>query len=181
MHHLMKTIMKSNAYQLSSQFPEEWKPAYLPYYARKYIRLMTGPEVADTIAQVTGQPFNIKFGDLKVERLKQLTDLGDIPAAYFRSVKAGKEESKEGPEISALLNSFFETDRNGAVPMGNKPTTLQAILMMSSGVVNNRVVAADDGRLKTLLNSGNTDEGIVDELYLASLARRPTSAEKKYL
>src|SRR5436190_212941 len=92
MHHLMKTIMKSNAYQLSSQFPEEWKPAYLPYYARRYIRLMTGPEVADTIAQVTGQPFNIKFGDLKVERLKQLTDLGDIPAAYFRSVKAGKEE-----------------------------------------------------------------------------------------
>jgi len=125
--------------------------------------------------------FNIKFGDLKVERLKQLTDLGDIPAAYFRSVKAGKEESKEGPEISALLNSFFETDRNGAVPMGNKPTTLQAILMMSSGVVNNRVVADDDGRLKTLLNSGKTDEGIVDELYLASLARRPTSAEKKYL
>src|SRR5438874_1183871 len=40
MHHLMKTIMKSNAYQLSSKFPEKWSDKYTPYYARKFLRVM---------------------------------------------------------------------------------------------------------------------------------------------
>src|SRR6185436_15813759 len=33
---LMMFITKSNAYQLSSEYPGEWKLAYVPYYARKY-------------------------------------------------------------------------------------------------------------------------------------------------
>ena len=42
--HLIRTIMKSSAYQLSSRFNGEWKDAYTPYYARKFIRVLTGPK-----------------------------------------------------------------------------------------------------------------------------------------
>jgi len=37
--HIIRTIMKSSAYQLSSQFNGEWKDSYAPYYARKLIRV----------------------------------------------------------------------------------------------------------------------------------------------
>jgi len=43
LHHLIKTIMKSNAYQLSTQFPGEWKDDYTPYYARRYARQKLEP------------------------------------------------------------------------------------------------------------------------------------------
>src|SRR5438552_17885522 len=36
LHHLFKTIMKSSAYQLSTQYPAEWKESYTPYYARRF-------------------------------------------------------------------------------------------------------------------------------------------------
>src|SRR5207244_12490476 len=56
--HVIRTIMKSNAYQLSAKFPGEWKDTYTPYYARKYIRFFTGPEVADAIATATNRPIS---------------------------------------------------------------------------------------------------------------------------
>ena len=40
----MKTIFRSSAYQLDSRYPAEWKDDYLPYYPRKFVRVLTGPE-----------------------------------------------------------------------------------------------------------------------------------------
>src|SRR2546429_8146303 len=51
---VIKNIMKSNAYQLSTKFEGEWKDAYIPYYARRFARVLTGPEAVDIIAQATG-------------------------------------------------------------------------------------------------------------------------------
>src|SRR5438552_14284512 len=57
---VIKNIMKSNAYQLSTQFPGEWKGAYIPYYARRFARVLTPPEAVDMVAEATGTPFSIK-------------------------------------------------------------------------------------------------------------------------
>ena len=42
--HFIRTVMKSSAYQLSSQFEGEWQEAYVPYYARKYVRMLSAAE-----------------------------------------------------------------------------------------------------------------------------------------
>src|SRR5262245_6171620 len=55
-HHLIKTIMKSSAYGLSSHFDGEWKDGYSAYYARKYIRVLSGTEIVDAIQSVTNRP-----------------------------------------------------------------------------------------------------------------------------
>src|SRR5262249_22562485 len=115
MHHLMKTIMKSNAYQLSSRFPGEWKDSYTRYYARKYARMMTGPEVIDSVAQATGQLYKFPFGSGEVQRVKQLTDLNDVPGR--RGAGAG---NAEGLDITSIMNSFFETNRQNAIQGGNR-------------------------------------------------------------
>ena len=56
MQHVIKTIMKSSAYGLSSRYDGEWKDSYTPYYARKYIRVLSGTEVVDAISYVTNRP-----------------------------------------------------------------------------------------------------------------------------
>ncbi len=178
-HHLIKSIMKSSAYQLSAIFPGEWKDSYTPYYARKYVRVMTGPEVVDTIAQATGRPYKFAFNGIEVERIKQLTDLADVPGVQKGGGRGGA--TSEGADIGSIMNSFFENNREAAPPIGNKPTTLQAMLMMSSSLVNDRVLAEAGSRIYRLMTAGRTDDEIIDELYLSSLSRQPSAAEKKYV
>ena len=69
--HLIKTIMKSSAYQLSSRFNGEWKDAYTPYYARKYIRVLAGPEVVDALTKATNRPGNFALDGLPMTRLRR--------------------------------------------------------------------------------------------------------------
>ena len=174
MHHLLKTIMKSNAYQLSSQFPAEWKESYSPYYARKYVRVMTGPEVVDTIAQSTTRKYKFEFKGTEVERVKQVTNLFDIPA-----LGKAAEGNPDAVDIHSLMNAFFETNRDSPLAAGNKATTLQAMLLMRTGLVNSRVLADKGSRVQTLLQSGKTHEEVIDELFLSSLSRFPTASEKR--
>src|SRR5207237_6707180 len=58
--HVIKLIMKSNAYQLSTSFPGEFKNAYIPYYARRFVRVLTPVEAVDLVAEATDSPFTIK-------------------------------------------------------------------------------------------------------------------------
>ncbi len=167
-HRLMKLIMKSNAYGLSSTFPGEWKDAYTSYYARKYVRVMTGPEVIDTIAQATGRPYKFDFSGIEVQRIKELSYLGDVP---------GRRGKGDGADITVLMNSFFAGARETPPATGNKATTLQAILMMKSGLVNNRVLAENGSRVQQLVQSSKSNEEIIEELYLSTLSRKPTSDE----
>jgi len=167
MHRLMKTIMKSTAYQLASSFPVEWKDSYTAYYPRKFVRVMSGPEVVDTIAQATGRPYALPFSGIEVERVKQVTDLGDL---------GGRR--KGGADMNTMMTSFFEGNRYTPSAAGNKATIMQAILMMRSGLVNDRVLAENGSRAQKLLESGKTNDEIIEELYLSTLSRRPTDQER---
>ena len=59
-HRVIKNIMKSNAYQLSASFPGEWKDAYVPYHARRFARVLTGPEAVDIVTQATAAPLRVE-------------------------------------------------------------------------------------------------------------------------
>jgi hypothetical protein len=168
MHHLMKTIMKSTSYQLASSFPAEWKESYTSYYPRKFVRVMTGPEVVDTIAQATARPYTLPFSGIEVERVKQVTDLGDL---------GGRR--KGNADMNTMMTSFFEGNRYTPSAAGNKATIMQAILMMRSGLVNERVLAENGSRVQKLIDSGKSNDEIIEELYLSTLSRRPTEPERK--
>src|SRR5262245_6153852 len=163
----VKSILKSNAYGLSSRFDGEWKDAYAPYYARKYVRVLSGTEVVDAIMQVTGRPGNYVIDGVRVSRLKQLAT----------PMNVGK--NGENGEIGSMMEAFFQSNRATQVPDGNRPTTLQALLMTGSGVVNNRVLAEKGGRLERLLASGRPDGEIIEEVFLTTLGRKPNAPEKE--
>jgi hypothetical protein len=165
LHHLITTIMKSSAYQLSARFPGEWNDKYTSYYPRKFIRVLTGPELIDAIAAATDTPAGIAFSGITTTRVKQLVGPEDL----------GRRG--DGPAIDALMQSFYQTNRRTPSPEGNKASALQAMLMMRSTVVNDRVLAASGGRIKRLLASTMTNEQVIDEIFLATFSRKPSQPE----
>lgn len=165
LHLLIKSIMKSSAYQLSAKFPAEWDDKYTSYYARKYIRVLTGPELVDTIAAATDKPVGIPYSGITATRVKQLVGTEDL----------GRRG--QGPAIDALMQSFYQSNRRTPPPEGNKASTLQAMLMMRSTVVSDRVLASSKGRINELVSSERSADDIIEEIFLATLARRPTAGE----
>jgi hypothetical protein len=164
---LIRTIMTSSAYQLSSRFPGQWDDRYINYYPRKYVRVLSGPEVVDAIAEATGVPLRFTLAGEPVRRVKQLTAPQDV----------GRRG--EGQAVDSLMQSFFQSNRRTPAPAANKPSTLQALLMMRSSVVNDRVAASAQGRVASLLASSQPAEAVMDELFLATLSRTPRPEERR--
>jgi hypothetical protein len=173
-HHLIKTIMKSNAYQLSTQFDGEWKDDYTPYYARRFVRVLTGPEAADVIAQATDRPYRLQMVGQTVSTIKQLAGPNQVGGR-----RATADGPAEGLAITALMQAFFQSTRETPAYSGNKTSPVQAMLMMASPVVNNRVKGDASTRVGKLLTSGKSDDDVVQELFLSSLSRLPTADEMK--
>ena len=132
--------------------------------------MLTGPELVDTIARVTGRPGEFQFSGTTATRVKQLAAPSDLGARRGRG---------EGAEVNALLLAFFQSNRMTPMPVGNKASTLQAMLMMQSSVVSRRVAPERDSRVDRLVKSEATDDELIAELYLATLARWPSAAESE--
>ena len=177
---LIKSIMKSNAYQLSAQFPGEWKDAYAPYYARRYARVLSGPEAADNVAQVTGVPFDFNWAGQNITRVKQLASPGEVnpPQRVGGINDLGGEGTVEGNSIKAMMQSFFQSTRETPALLTNHPSAVQAMLMMTSPTVVDRV-AKPNSALRKLLDSRKTDAELVEELFLSALSRQPRPSENE--
>src|SRR5437762_5357013 len=76
---VIKTIMKSSTYQLSTSFPGQWSDAYAPYYARKLARTFTGPEAVDVVSQATASPLQLGGG-------RGRGNAGGVAASYVKQL-----------------------------------------------------------------------------------------------
>jgi hypothetical protein len=64
---LIRLIVTSSTYQLSSHFDGEWKAAYAPYFARHFVRRLPAETIADAISQATGIFPSISINDTNVK------------------------------------------------------------------------------------------------------------------
>ena len=172
-HRVIKTIMKSNAYQLSTAFEGEWKDAYIPYHARRFARVLTGPEAVDIVAQATATPFEFQQYGQSQSYVKELSN----PLGLVGSRGGSAGRSAENPLIFAFMQAYYQQERATPPVDKNIATPVQAMMMMTSPVVTKRVSAEGGTRVAGLLESGKSDDEIIEELFLASLTRRPTTEE----
>jgi hypothetical protein len=170
--HVIKAILKSSAYQLSTRFDAEWKDSYIPYYPRRFSRVLSGPEAADAIAAATDSPFHFSSRGEAARKILELATPADVRSS-------GRGPGAEGVVVSALMQSFFQNNRQTPATFGNQASSVQAMLMMSSPVVTKRIADLKGTRIGTLLASGKSNPEIVEELFLATLARNPTAGEVK--
>jgi len=177
-HRVIKNIMKSNAYQLSASFPGEWKDAYIPYHARRFARVLTGPEAVDIVTQATETPFDLKLYGADRQYVKELTSplsLKGEAGGGGGALNAGN--SPEKSLVFAFMQAYYQAER--ALPPVDKniASPVQAMMMMTSPVVTKRVAAQGNTLVANLLKAGKSDDQILEELFLASLSRRPTAGE----
>ncbi|MBI4907424.1 MAG: DUF1553 domain-containing protein [Acidobacteria bacterium] len=157
----LRRVMTSSAYQLSSKFDGTWEETYTPYYARKYVRMLSAAELHDAITIATSRPAKLASGEARVPMVQQMSEPG----------KADKE-------VKGFMRIFGQSNRDD-MPKKATPSSLQAMLLMQSKIVTDRVLALEGSRVEKLLTETKTDGELIDKLFLSTISRQPTQSEKE--
>jgi hypothetical protein len=155
--YLIRSIMNSTAYQLSSE-PLPGNINDRQNYARAYPRRLLAEVMLDAICQVTGAAEDFP-GLPKGTRTIQLPDEA-IPS-YFLDVFG--RPMRETP---------CECERP------REANLVQALQLLNSGELQKKL-GSPQGRLAGLLAAKKSDAEIVDEFYLAAFSRLPRSQERE--
>ena len=155
--HLIRTIMTSTAYQISSE-PVPGNIHDQQNYARAYPRRLQAEVMLDAISQVTGNLENYQ-GLPKGTRAIQLPD--ESVGSYFLDVF-------NRPQRETACECERPRDANLA----------QALHLLNSSEVQNKV-ASPTGRLAAMLKEKKPDVVMIEELYLLTLGRKPKADEAK--
>ncbi|MEX2263173.1 MAG: DUF1549 domain-containing protein [Bryobacteraceae bacterium] len=163
---LMKLIVTSSAYQLSSYYPGEWKAGYENYFARHNARRLSAEEFWDALSDATGihEEFKVKDLDRKFKHVME---------AHFNQDFAASHK-----DVWNLLQEWGQTDRED--PPTDRSSMVQAASLLNHELVLNKVKIQKGGRLEKLLRlePPKTNEEIVEELFLATISRLPAKEER---
>jgi hypothetical protein len=155
--HLVHSIMNSRTYQLSAR-PNRFNKDDIRYCSRAQVRLLTAEQLLDAICTVTGVPESFP----------------GLPAGS-RAVQV------PGTRVdNAFLKAFNRPARNLACECERErqPSLGQALQLISSRTVQYKL-ASNRGRIAALIEAKKSNEAIIEELYLAALARFPTPRERQ--
>jgi hypothetical protein len=155
--YLIRTIMTSAAYQLSSE-PVPGNIHDQQNYARAYPRRLLAEVLLDGLCQVTGVPESYN-GLPKGIRAIQLPD--EAVPSYFLDVFG--RPTRETP---------CECERP------REANLAQSLHLLNSAEVQNKVANAN-GRLAGMLKDKKPDAVILEELYLLAFGRLPKADESK--
>ena len=163
---VLRTISSSNTYQLSARYtPGGWSETWVPYFARRYPRRMEAEVLFDAICAATGVMAN-----MPVQGLAPVTKAVQLPDPL--------EGGRRSP-TGLFLNNFGRGDRDD-VARTNDSAILQALSLMNDPVVTTRVRRTTQNSTVGKVLASTSDPGTVaDQLYLATLSRKPTASERQ--
>jgi hypothetical protein len=154
--HLIRTILASRTYQLSSQ-PTDSNRDDNKYFSHAVTKLLTAEQLLDAICDVTALPE--KFTGLPLgTRAIQLPD-GEVNHPFLKTFGQ--------PARELACECERESDSNLA----------QALQLINGPTINEKL-RNPANRLGKLLEAKKTDAEILDALYFATMSRLPTEAEK---
>lgn len=157
--HLMRTIMRSRVYQLSAVAASESRvDGDNRYFTHFQPKRLSAEQLLDAVDFACGTR----------EKFKEL------PLGYRAIALPDSDFSSE------FLDAFGRPRR--AVPCecerSEAPTMTQALLMMSGGLLNRKVIDAN-GRVARLVKANALPEKAVEDLFLCTVSRPPTPEEKR--
>ena len=155
---LIRAIMVSRLYQLDSQ-PTEANVGDRRFFSYYQVKRIPAESLLDAIDFATGA--QTKFTSLPLgTRAIELPDAGDIYRNYFLKTFAK-------PRRASVCECERSSDENLA----------QALHTLIGDLVAGKI-ADGKGRVARLLKEKKSHEDIVKDLYLATLSRYPTDAER---
>lgn len=159
--HLIRTIVKSRTYQLSST-PNERNKHDKQTYARYYPRRMSAEVLYDALNQVANAPAG--FGGLPTDR-----------HAPNRAIMLPDESF-----TSYFLDVFGRPQRISACECErvSEANLAQALHLLNSDEVQGKL-ARSGGRAEQMANDKRPDAEKVEELFLWAFARKPTDEQRQ--
>jgi hypothetical protein len=158
---LLRTIALSNAYQRAAVYDGKHPDEAL--FARRAPRRLMAEVLLDAVATATNVPMSFPAAGLepvtKAIRLPDPVDTRRRPHSVFM------DHFGRGNRIDVVRSS------DGSIA--------QALALMNDPIVTDRVRAANHSTVEQTLAATRDPATIVDRLYLATLSRRPTPAEKE--
>jgi hypothetical protein len=154
--HLLRTIMTSRLYQLSSQ-PTAANAIDSQLYSHYFVKRIPAEPLLDAINAVTGVP-------TKFNKLPLGTRAIELPDAQYENY---------------FLKTFGKPKREAVCECErvSDPNLAQALHTLNSERIEDKI-AGPRGRIAGLLAAKKPHDEIVTQLYLATLSRRPTGAEQ---
>jgi len=153
---LVRSIMKSRTYQLSAT-PDATNVDDQVNFSHAIVRLLPAEVLLDAISQVAGSP----------ERFRRAP----------RALRAAQLPGASGDVV--FLKTFGKPDRllTCECERSESTTLAQAFQMINGETVRGKLEKGSN-RIGQLLDGGRSDSEILEEVYLAALARMPTSTER---
>lgn len=153
---LMRVILTSRLYQLDSQ-PNENNASDSRFYSHFLVKRVPAEPLLDAIDRVTSSP-------TKFQNLPRGTRAIELPDAEY-------------PDY--FLNTFAKPRRASVCECERSPdeSLSQALHTLNGDILANKI-GDGKGRIASLVNDKKSPEEIVDQLYLATLCRHPSDAER---
>jgi hypothetical protein len=154
--HLLRTIMRSRLYQLASQLSKA-NAADSRFYSHYNVKRIAAEPLLDAVDAATGVP-------TKFEKVPLGTRAIELPDSRYNNY---------------FLNTFGKPRRQGVCECErvSDPNLAQALHTLNGDIVTAKIGAAK-GRIARLVAAKKSHDEIVNELYLATLSRRPNSREQ---
>jgi hypothetical protein len=163
---LMAMIAKSNAYQLSAVYPGTWNIAYVPYYARRYVRRLDAEEIHDAVTKATG-----------ILPTYTLAGGSTLPPVQWAMQFPDTREPRSNGAVVQFLAPFGRGDRVTTFRRSDG-SVLQALNMMNHMFIATRIHQNNQGsRVATLLSQNADAPTIIRQLFSNTLSRQPSSDE----
>ena len=154
---LIRTIMNSRTYQLSAQ-PTDLNKDDNKYFSHAVTKLLSAEQLLDALCDVTAVPE--KFAGLPVgTRAIQLPD-GEVNHPFLKTFGQ--------PARELACECERESDSNLA----------QALQLINGPTINEKI-RNPNNRLGKLLADKKSEKEILDQLYLVTLSRLPSDAERQ--
>jgi hypothetical protein len=162
---LIRLMVQSNAYQLSSGYSGDWNPDYERYFAKHFPRRLLAEELYDAMAKatMTETPLNVEGFDRPVTFATQLPD--------------PSEPRTNGPVMDFLTNlgrgDWWQN------PRSSDTNVVQVLFLMNGDQTNFRTFASRgvSTSVSHVMQLGLADGDAVNELFLATLGRWATDDE----
>lgn len=166
LRHLLKTIVSSTAYQLSSNIQGRRTEQTDDHFAAHIVRRLSAEELWDAISQAAGvfDEYKSAYASRTYKRVMQASFYHDYEGKFKGTFN--------------LLQCFGQTDRE-EMP-SDRSSLVQAASLLNSDPVLKRIKVQKGSRLEALLTAKppKSDSEIVKELFLATVSRYPTAAEE---
>jgi len=165
---VIRLIVTSNAYQLSSRYPVgKWQAAYTRYFARHEAQRLSAEQLFDSLATATGT--------------EPLMQVDGMPGIFRYSNQLPHPHSTLDTQVDSLLTSLGQGDWN-INPPNDLPSLYGVLDFFNTFAVSARTRAWSDSnspqsRLATWASSGLSDTDVIRNIFLATLTRVPTDAE----